>query len=317
VLRGCCLRARNRPNGIAGAAFSPFQQKRSSGKIVTLSVMHGSQLDSRRVDETVPDGAAAAAGSESGAAKRSATGSGSRTAGRSAAGSGSQAAGRAGLVRFAGLLVLLVGAAAVMARMNLSPHHLGVEIRHSGVPAPLLAIGGSALLVCFLVPRTALAFTAGTLFGTPAATLYIVLGVTLGATVSFVVGRVLGRAFVERRLKGRAGAVSQAVTKRGPWGVAAARMLPIAHFGLSNYAFGATSARLPSYLLGTVLGILPASAAYVALGAAVSTGDARGTALLGCLTTALSIAGIAVSALLIRRPGKIRNPLRSHRTASP
>lgn len=288
VLYGYCLCARNRPNGIAAWAFSAFQQKRSGLKIVTLSVMHGLQLDSRRVDEAVPEGCADQ-GAGSGAV-------------------GSQVAGRSGLLRFAVLLVLLVGAAIAMARMNLSPHHLGFEIRHSRVPAPLLAIGGSALLVCFLVPRTALAFAAGTLFGTPAATLYIVLGVTLGATLSFVVGRVLGRAFVERRLKGRAGAVSQAVTKRGPWGVAAARMLPIAHFGLSNYAFGATAARLPSYLLGTVLGILPASVAYVALGAAVSTGDARGIALLGCLTTALSVAGMAGSALLIRRPRRGPKP---------
>ena len=46
------------------------------------------------------------------------------------------------------------------------------------------------------------------------------------------------------------------------------RILPLAPFGMVSYAFGASGVRLRAYLVGTVLGMLPATAVYVNLGAA-------------------------------------------------
>lgn len=219
---------------------------------------------------------------------------------------------RGGAVRFALLLGLLTALAAVAMAADLDPRHLLAEVRAWPLPAPVLTIGGCAVLVCAMVPRTALAFVAGTLFGTSTATPYVVLGVTLGAGLAFGVGRLLGRTFVATRLRGRAAAVERAVTGRGVWAVAAARMIPLAHFGLSNYAFGTTSIGLSRYLIGTALGIAPATAAYAALGAATARADATAAALAGAAVAVLTVTGLVGSALLWRcRPSRCGGPSRT------
>ena len=51
------------------------------------------------------------------------------------------------------------------------------------------------------------------------------------------------------------------------------RLLPMVPFSLLNYAAGVARVRLPPYLVGTVLGVLPGTVAIVVLGDAVTGGD--------------------------------------------
>lgn len=171
----------------------------------------------------------------------------------------------------------------------------------SAVFAPVAAVVGSALLVAALVPRTLLALAGGALFGTLLGALYVLVGVTTGAALAFVVGRLLGRSFVSTRLRGRVAIVEAAVARRGVWAVVVCRLIPIVPFALSNYAFGTTSVRPRQMITGTMLGALPATVAYAALGSATMHGDWLGAKVAGGFVLALGACGVLGTYLVWRR----------------
>ncbi|MGH3716351.1 MAG: TVP38/TMEM64 family protein, partial [Micromonosporaceae bacterium] len=149
-----------------------------------------------------------------------------------------------------------------------APGVLAAAVGSTGVPAPVVAVVAAAVLVVGLVPRTFLAAVAGLVFGPVTGAAYVVLGATAGALVAFGLGRWLGRDFVavQRRLARLDGWLSN----RGLLGVVTVRLLPIAPFGLTSYAFGTSGVALGAYLLGTVLGMLPTTVVYAYLGASSS-----------------------------------------------
>jgi uncharacterized membrane protein YdjX (TVP38/TMEM64 family) len=167
--------------------------------------------------------------------------------------------------------------------------------------APVAAVIGSALLVAALVPRTLLALAGGALFGTVFGALYVLVGVTTGAALAFCVGRLLGRSFVSGRLRGRVAVVEAAVARRGVWAVVVCRLIPIVPFAISNYAFGTTSVRPRQMIGGTMLGALPATLAYAALGSATMQGDWLGAKVAGGCVLALGACGVLGTYLVWRR----------------
>ena len=175
--------------------------------------------------------------------------------------------------------------------------------------APAAAVIGSALLVAALVPRTLLALAGGALFGTVFGALYVLVGVTTGAALAFCVGRLLGRSFVSARLRGRVAVVEAAVARRGVWAVVVCRLIPIVPFAISNYAFGTTSVRPRQMIGGTMLGALPATLAYAALGSATMQGDWLGAKVAGGCVLALGACGVLGTYLVWRR--------RPRKTAAP
>ena len=171
----------------------------------------------------------------------------------------------------------------------------------NGLFAPAAAVIGSALLVAALVPRTLLALAGGALFGTVLGAVYVLVGVTTGAALAFCVGRLLGRTFVSTRLRGRVAVVEAAVARRGVWAVVVCRLIPIVPFALSNYAFGTTSVRPRQMITGTMLGALPATVAYAALGSATMQGDWLGAKVAGGCVLALGACGVIGTYLVWRR----------------
>jgi uncharacterized membrane protein YdjX (TVP38/TMEM64 family) len=171
--------------------------------------------------------------------------------------------------------------------------------------APLAAVIGSALLVAAMVPRTWLALAGGALFGTVAGAMYVLVGVTAGAALAFCVGRLLGRGFVSTRLRGRVALVEAAVARRGVWAVVVCRLIPIVPFALSNYAFGTTSVRPRQMIGGTMLGALPATLAYSALGSATMHGDWLGAKVAGGCVLALGATGVVGTYLVWRRRPRV------------
>lgn len=171
------------------------------------------------------------------------------------------------IARFACLLALLVTLAGVLAVVGVpSPGQVAGALNATGIPTPVLAVAAFAVLVLGLVPRTLLAAAAGLVFGPLTGAGYIIMGATIGAFIAFGVGRWLGRDFVA--LQARLARFDGWLTSRGVVAVVTLRVLPIAPFGLVSYAFGTSGVRLAAYLVGTVLGMLPATAVYVNLGAA-------------------------------------------------
>jgi uncharacterized membrane protein YdjX (TVP38/TMEM64 family) len=203
--------------------------------------------------------------------------------------------------RFFILATLVAALAAIMLTLRPDRQAIASAIGTDSPLAPVFAVGGAALLTAALVPRTLLSAVGGLLFGWLPGAWYILLGVTIGATVAYTVGHFLGREFMARHLKGRLLHIEQAVANRGILAVALCRMVPIVPFAISNYVFGTTSVRYLTFVTGTVLGALPATLVYAALGSATAQQDTAGMTMAGTVAGALSIAGCIGTFLIWRR----------------
>lgn len=166
--------------------------------------------------------------------------------------------------------------------------------RGTGSAGVLAFLGLLAIRPLTFVPGVYLAPVAALLFGPWFGALYKVLGETLGACVAFGVARFgLARAVRRtpdpdsRRILDRLG---RTLERRSFRTVLALRFnLLIPYDGL-NYGLGLTRVRFWPYALGTLLGIVPGTFAYVALAGKAIEGD--------WIMTAVLIAGIAVMILL-------------------
>ncbi len=128
--------------------------------------------------------------------------------------------------------------------------------------------GGTVLLI----PGTALTAGAGLLYGTLVGTLIVSPASVSGATAAFLIGRYFARDWVESRLRDhqKFAAVDRAIANNGFKVVLLLRLQPVfLPFAVLNYALGLTRVRLRDYILGSWLGMLPATILYVYLGSAV------------------------------------------------
>jgi uncharacterized membrane protein YdjX (TVP38/TMEM64 family) len=108
--------------------------------------------------------------------------------------------------------------------------------------------------------------------------------------MAFWLGRVLRRGAVERFTGARVARVDKLLARRGVMAVIGVRLVPVVPFTAINYTSGLTGVRLRDYTLGTALGIVPGTVAYVTLGTygsePVSWPVALSAAALGLLTAA-------------------------------
>lgn len=118
------------------------------------------------------------------------------------------------------------------------------------------------------VPGLPLTLAAGAIFGVGYGSVLVSIGSTLGATAAFFAGRTVAREWVRQRIAGwpRFVAVDRAVESRGFFVVLLTRLSPLFPFFLLNYAYGVTAARPRDYVLGSWLGMMPATIAYVYAG---------------------------------------------------
>ncbi|WP_350475274.1 TVP38/TMEM64 family protein [Microcella sp.] len=149
-------------------------------------------------------------------------------------------------------------------------------------------------------PKNVLSVAAGLLFGFGAALAAVYAGALAGAAVAFALGRTLGRDAVEHFTGARVARLDDILRRRGLLAVIGVRLIPVLPFTAINYGAGLTAVRRRDYALGTALGILPGTVAYVALGAyGLEFGWPAWTAvgLLGALT----VAGAVFAGLRRRR----------------
>ena len=152
-----------------------------------------------------------------------------------------------------------------------------------GPAGPVLFIPLSVSLACLLFPGPLLAGAAGLLFGTAAGIPVAIAATTLTALAQMSITRYLAGRRVESLIPERARRIDELLERRGALAVIYVRLLPGVPFHFVNYGAGATRLRLRDMALGTFVGAMPRTVAYVALG--------------GALTDLTSPAGIAAIAL--------------------
>ncbi len=151
------------------------------------------------------------------------------------------------------------------------------------------------------VPKSVLSIAAGIVWGFALGALLVYLGALLGAGLAFAIGRGLGRDAVERFTGAKVERIDEILRRRGLASTIGARLIPVLPFTVINYAAGLTSVRRRDYAIGTMLGIIPGTLAFVAVG---GFGFDPGPGLYLALGTlgALSIAG-AIVGIRMRRGG--------------
>jgi uncharacterized membrane protein YdjX (TVP38/TMEM64 family) len=206
-----------------------------------------------------------------------------------------------------GLLVAGAACAAGLAAFLLPDRDgLASLVESAGSLGPVLAVVGTSFLILAMVPRTALAFVGGLLFGVGPGALYTLAGAMIGAGIAFWLGRLMGRDLIDAAVKysetpGFRGQISRRVTRVDAWlgkhgilGVLTIRLVPIAPYGPMSYALGTSATRFKDFLLGSLIAAIPSTFGYAALGASVLGPGAVPTALavisgLGLLSVTLTI----------------------------
>lgn len=169
----------------------------------------------------------------------------------------------------AGILVALVVAAIVVAFTVDIPdaQPLRDRVENAGVWGVVIFVLVYAALALTPFPASALTVASGLLFGLVTGVIVVAVAATLGAWIAFLIARWLGRDGVSRLDWKRVASIDSMLARRGLAAVLIVRLIPLFPFALVNYAAGLSAVRQRDYVIGTGIGILPATIGYAALGA--------------------------------------------------
>ena len=118
-----------------------------------------------------------------------------------------------------------------------------------------------------------LSLAAGALFGPWLGTLYANIAATVGATLAFLVCRYLLREAVLARFGRKLEVINRELETRGFNYLLFLRLVPLFPFFLVNLAAGLTRLPLRTFVLATLIGIIPGGFVYVNAGASLATID--------------------------------------------
>ena len=153
----------------------------------------------------------------------------------------------------------------------------------TGFVALFLVIG------LFLLPgATLLSVCSGAVFGLPLGPLLVSLGSTLGAVLAFFVARYILRDWMEERFGERLQPIQAGLCENDIHYILVLRLVPLFPFFLVNIAMGASQVSWKMFMLGTLLGKLPATWVYANAGSHLvslrSLSDITSPGMMGALT---------------------------------
>ncbi|CAO2834408.1 unnamed protein product [Amaranthus hypochondriacus] len=119
------------------------------------------------------------------------------------------------------------------------------------------------------IPAIPLTLSAGLLFGSVIGTVIVSISGTLAASIAFLIARYFARERILKLVEGNKKflAIDKAIGENGFRVVTLLRLSPLLPFSLGNYLYGLTSVKFVPYVLGSWLGMLPGTWAYVSAGA--------------------------------------------------
>lgn len=125
-----------------------------------------------------------------------------------------------------------------------------------------------AVASILMLPSLPFTIIAGFAFGMFPGLLAVMCGIAIAAAVGFLFARYAARGAVAQKIarNARFSAIDAAIAKDGWKIVGLLRMCPFP-FGITNYLYGLTAVGFWSYMTATLIGMLPAAAAFVYLGA--------------------------------------------------
>jgi uncharacterized membrane protein YdjX (TVP38/TMEM64 family) len=115
-----------------------------------------------------------------------------------------------------------------------------------------------------------LTIISGFLFGPVAGTTYAVLAGTVGASIVFLIARFVAGDLLRARAGGAVARMENGFRENALSYMLVLRLLPIFPFWLVNLVPALLGVRLQTYVLGTVVGVVPGSIVYTLLGSGLS-----------------------------------------------
>ncbi|KAE9454929.1 hypothetical protein C3L33_13169, partial [Rhododendron williamsianum] len=142
-------------------------------------------------------------------------------------------------------------------------------IEGNGPAGYALFVAVYAGLEILAIPAIPLTLSAGLLFGTITGTIIVSISGTVAASVAFLIARYFARDRILKLVEGNKKflAIDKAIGENGFRVVTLLRLSPLLPFSLGNYLYGLTSVEFVPYVLGSWLGMLPGTWAYVSAGA--------------------------------------------------
>ncbi|XVF37303.1 hypothetical protein REPUB_Repub19eG0134500 [Reevesia pubescens] len=119
------------------------------------------------------------------------------------------------------------------------------------------------------IPAIPLTMSAGLLFGSVIGTIIVSISGTVAASIAFLIARYFARERILKLVEGNKKflAIDKAIGENGFRVVTLLRLSPLLPFSVGNYLYGLTSVKFVPYVLGSWLGMLPGTWAYVSAGA--------------------------------------------------
>ncbi|MFW0785664.1 TVP38/TMEM64 family protein [Gordonia sp. CPCC 206044] len=156
-----------------------------------------------------------------------------------------------------------------------------------------------ALITIAPIPRSTFTVTSGVLFGPLVGFTGAMIASTIAAVVAFVLVRAIGRERVRPHLKKPVvAAVEYRLSRRGWLAVGSLRLIAACPFSVANYCSGLSSVRVMPYIVASVIGMAPSTAAVVFLGDALTGQRDPLMLLLSASLFALGIVGLVLDARL-------------------
>ena len=149
------------------------------------------------------------------------------------------------------------------------------KIDRFGPIAPLVYIGFYILATIFFLPGLPVTMLSGLAFGPIWGVVYASIGAVIGVSCAFLIARYVARGMVEGWVQGNAQfrRIDEGVQRQGWRMLMITRLIPLFPFNLQNYAYGLTKIRFLTFFFASWICMLPGTAAYVQLGAAVNLGE--------------------------------------------
>jgi uncharacterized membrane protein YdjX (TVP38/TMEM64 family) len=167
------------------------------------------------------------------------------------------------------LALLALGIVAVwFNRAALDPNAVRTAIESHPAIAPLVFLLLHIVASLLFVPRTLMGLVAGGAFDFWWGLVWAATGSVLGALAGFLIARYVNSGMIDLESLPKLGPVLQRAEKGGWRAVTMLRLIPVIPHSFSNYALGLTRLPLGGYALGSLLGQLPMTIAYVSFGAA-------------------------------------------------
>ena len=156
---------------------------------------------------------------------------------------------------------------------ELREHHLQAMklVESDMMIAVLIYLSIYILVVTFSLPVASLVtLVGGVLFGSFFGTVWVVLGATIGATIFFVFARSASGLFRGYVLHGSLLQMRKGFERNAFMYLLLCRLVPIFPFFVVNISSVLLGVRLRTYVLATLIGIVPMSFAYASFGAGAS-----------------------------------------------